>query len=64
MWIGHRKEIWKLTFQALAHRRSTTVSLETYPLYKTENMRRDIVTPSSMNTKEAMFNAHIVQRKD
>ena len=31
MWIGHRKEIRKLTFRALALRRSTTVSLETYP---------------------------------
>jgi len=42
IWIGNRKEIRKLTFQVLAlrrsefacytsHRRSTTVSLETYP---------------------------------
>ena len=35
MWTGHRKEIPKFTFLALVntpHRRSTTVSVETYPV--------------------------------
>ena len=59
MWIGHRKEIRKLTFRALAlrrspvdktklpcytsHRRSTTVSLETYPYIE---RKRDRAYPS------------------